>query len=138
MMTTESPSCHLLTAMTLGHIQTPFTSHTPVPCPPPRYFIEDGDKECFAATLYTCYDLIKADTVLELAWLHGLMDFAFPYLIQVRWTKEKWCSCDRTPGKSLELVVALSPDEGNQQRTVRTCMRQTGNPELLCQLWLSS
>ncbi|MEW5307198.1 MAG: hypothetical protein WDW36_009606 [Sanguina aurantia] len=48
-----------------------------------KYFIEDGDKECFAATLYTCYDLIKADTVLELAWLHGLMDFAFPYLIQV-------------------------------------------------------
>lgn len=48
-----------------------------------RYFIEAGERECFAAALYTCYDLVKPDTVLELAWMHGLIDFAFPYLIQV-------------------------------------------------------
>lgn len=48
-----------------------------------RYFIEEGQKECFAAALYTCYDLIKPDVVLELGWMHGLMDFAMPYVIQI-------------------------------------------------------
>jgi clathrin heavy chain len=47
------------------------------------YFIDSGERECFAATLYTCYDLLKPDVVLELAWRHQLLDFAFPYLIQV-------------------------------------------------------
>lgn len=42
-----------------------------------------GEKECFAACLYTCYDLLRPDVVLELAWRHQLMDFAFPYMIQV-------------------------------------------------------
>lgn len=42
-----------------------------------------GKKECFAACLYTCYDLIRADVAVELAWMHGIMDFAVPYLLQV-------------------------------------------------------
>jgi len=46
------------------------------------FFIEAGNKECFAACLYTCYDLLRPDVVLELAWVNGLMDFAMPYLIQ--------------------------------------------------------
>lgn len=47
-----------------------------------RYFVDEGEKECFAACLYTCYDLIKPDVVLEIAWINGLIDFAFPFLIQ--------------------------------------------------------
>jgi len=47
------------------------------------YFIEQKNKECFAAMLYTCYDLLKPDAVLELAWRHGMTDFAMPYLINV-------------------------------------------------------
>merc|ERR1711934_1081853 len=46
-------------------------------------FIEDGNKECFAACLYTCYDLIRPDVGLELAWRRGYLDYAMPYLIQV-------------------------------------------------------
>lgn len=42
-----------------------------------------GKKECFAACLYTCYDLIRADVAVELAWMHGMMDFCVPYLLQV-------------------------------------------------------
>lgn len=42
-----------------------------------------GKKECFAACLYTCYDLIRADVVLELAWMNNMMDFAYPFLLQV-------------------------------------------------------
>jgi clathrin heavy chain len=44
--------------------------------------VDKGKKECFAACLYTCYDLIRADVAVELAWMHGMMDFAVPYLLQ--------------------------------------------------------
>ncbi|XP_066338917.1 clathrin heavy chain 1-like isoform X1 [Miscanthus floridulus] len=46
------------------------------------YFIEQGKKECFASCLFICYDLIRPDVALELAWLNNMLDFAFPYLLQ--------------------------------------------------------
>lgn len=30
-----------------------------------------------------CYDLLRPDVILELAWKHKINDFAMPYLIQV-------------------------------------------------------
>lgn len=33
--------------------------------------------------LFQCYDLLRPDVILELAWRHKIMDFAMPYLIQV-------------------------------------------------------
>merc|ERR1712032_1709967 len=48
-----------------------------------KSFIEDGNKECFSACLYTCYDLIKPDVALELAWMNGMTDHVMPYMIQV-------------------------------------------------------
>lgn len=30
-----------------------------------RFFVEEGQRECFAACLYTCYDLVKPDVALE-------------------------------------------------------------------------
>ncbi|KAL0900597.1 hypothetical protein Bca101_084558 [Brassica carinata] len=42
-----------------------------------------GKKECFASCLFVCYDLIRPDVALELAWLNNMVDFAFPYLLQV-------------------------------------------------------
>lgn len=47
-----------------------------------RYFVEEGQRECFAACLYTCYDLVKPDVALEVAWTNGLMDAIMPFLIQ--------------------------------------------------------
>lgn len=47
------------------------------------WFLEIGKPECFAACLYTCYDLLKPDVILELAWRHNILDFAMPYLCQV-------------------------------------------------------
>ncbi|KAF9986069.1 hypothetical protein BGZ65_008891 [Modicella reniformis] len=47
-----------------------------------QYFVESGNKECFAACLYICYDLVRPDIVLELAWRHGLTDFSMPYMVQ--------------------------------------------------------
>ena len=48
-----------------------------------QFFIEQENKECFAAMLYNCYDLRKPDEVLEIAWMKGLMEYAMPYMIQV-------------------------------------------------------
>merc|ERR1719219_1286754 len=48
-----------------------------------RYFVEENMKECFAACLFTCYELINPDVGLELAWRNNMLDFAMPFLIQV-------------------------------------------------------
>lgn len=48
------------------------------------YFVHIGNKECFAATLYICFDLLRSDIVEELSWQHGLNDFFMPYRIQVQ------------------------------------------------------
>jgi clathrin heavy chain len=45
-----------------------------------RFFVSVQDRPCFTATLHTCYDLIRPDVVLELAWRNGYNDFAMPYL----------------------------------------------------------
>jgi len=47
------------------------------------WFLEKGKFECFAAGLYSCYDLVRPDVVLEQAWRFGIVDYAMPYLIQV-------------------------------------------------------
>ncbi|KAH0927664.1 hypothetical protein HID58_019920, partial [Brassica napus] len=47
------------------------------------YFIEQGKKECFVTCLFVCYDLIRPDVALELAWINNIIDLAFPYLLQV-------------------------------------------------------
>jgi clathrin heavy chain len=47
------------------------------------YFIQKDRKECFAACLYACYNVIRADVVLELAWRNNLHDMVMPFMIQV-------------------------------------------------------
>ena len=48
------------------------------------YFVDIGNKECFAAMLYACFDLLRSDLVEELSWRNGLNDFCMPYRIQVQ------------------------------------------------------
>lgn len=56
------------------------------------YFVDIGNKECFSATLYICFDLLRSDVVMELSWQHGLNDFYMPYKIQIERTRvEKVC-----------------------------------------------
>jgi clathrin heavy chain len=33
--------------------------------------------------LYSCYDLLKPDVVLEMAWRNGLHDFTMPFMINM-------------------------------------------------------
>uniref|UniRef100_A0A8C4L8L2 Tricarboxylate transport protein, mitochondrial n=1 Tax=Equus asinus TaxID=9793 RepID=A0A8C4L8L2_EQUAS len=48
-----------------------------------QWFLEEGKRECFAASLFACYNLLSPDVVLELAWRHNLLDLAVPCFIQV-------------------------------------------------------
>jgi clathrin heavy chain len=48
------------------------------------YFVDIGNKECFAALLFVCFDLLRSDVVEELSWQHDLNDFYMPYKIQVQ------------------------------------------------------
>ncbi|KAJ1426287.1 hypothetical protein B484DRAFT_397626 [Ochromonadaceae sp. CCMP2298] len=47
-----------------------------------RFFVSVQDKASFSATLYTCYDLVRPDIAIELAWRNGYTDFAMPFIIQ--------------------------------------------------------
>eukprot|EP00746_Dinoflagellata_sp_MGD_P128868 gnl/MRDRNA2_/MRDRNA2_63153_c0_seq1.p1 gnl/MRDRNA2_/MRDRNA2_63153_c0~~gnl/MRDRNA2_/MRDRNA2_63153_c0_seq1.p1 ORF type:complete len:1693 (+),score=391.73 gnl/MRDRNA2_/MRDRNA2_63153_c0_seq1:1-5079(+) len=47
-----------------------------------NFFLEIKDKECFGAVLFTCYDLLRPDVVLGLAWRHRYTDYAMPYFVQ--------------------------------------------------------
>lgn len=49
-----------------------------------RYFVDTGNKECYVATLFACYDLIRPDVVDELSWRKGLKDYTMPYFINIR------------------------------------------------------
>jgi hypothetical protein len=88
------------------------------------YFVDIGNKECFAAMLYVCFDLLRPDVVAELvsmdyadglwstrlltstriqSWRHGLNDFTFPYTLQSQRDQLNKASLpskdDRSPAK---------------------------------------
>lgn len=47
-----------------------------------RFFVDQQLFESFAAMLFNCYDLVRPDVVMELAWRNGIMSFAMPYMVQ--------------------------------------------------------
>merc|ERR1711907_143966 len=47
-----------------------------------RFFVEQNRQDCFAASLYTMYDYLLPDVVLELAYRFNMMDYALPYMVQ--------------------------------------------------------
>lgn len=53
------------------------------------YFVETGNHECFIALLYSSYDLVDYDYVLELSWLHNLGNFIKPYEISIVYENQK-------------------------------------------------
>ncbi|TID27777.1 clathrin heavy chain [Venturia nashicola] len=48
-----------------------------------RYFVDIGSRECYVGMMYSCYDLIRPDVILELSWRNGLHDFTMPYMINM-------------------------------------------------------
>ena len=47
------------------------------------FFVKNNEKEMFTCLLYTCYEFVRPDIALELAWRFNLLDFAMPYFIQI-------------------------------------------------------
>jgi len=86
-----------------------------------KFFVENENHAGFAAALYTCYDLIRPDVAIELAWKNKIVDFAFPYIIQyVRdvdsrlATLEKGIKSPKEGDEILDKKKAAAP-EGFQQ-----------------------
>eukprot|EP00163_Fabomonas_tropica_P025672 TRINITY_DN4486_c0_g1_i1.p1 TRINITY_DN4486_c0_g1~~TRINITY_DN4486_c0_g1_i1.p1 ORF type:complete len:1704 (-),score=653.64 TRINITY_DN4486_c0_g1_i1:69-5180(-) len=48
-----------------------------------KFFVDQELFDAFAACLYSCYDFVRPDVVLELAWLHKKVDMCMPYMFQV-------------------------------------------------------
>lgn len=48
------------------------------------YFVEIDNKEAFVALLYTAYNLVRYEFVLEISWLHSLETYTKPYEISVK------------------------------------------------------
>lgn len=46
-----------------------------------HYFVDIGNKECYVATLYACYELLLPDVIEEISWRHNLKDYTMPYFI---------------------------------------------------------
>ncbi|KAM7256318.1 hypothetical protein ACFE04_012059 [Oxalis oulophora] len=80
------------------------------------YFIEQGKKECFAACLFVCYDVIRPDVALELAWMNNMIDFAFPYLLQ--FVREYTGKVDELMKDKLEALKVVKEKEKEQKDTV--------------------
>jgi len=71
-----------------------------------RYFVEIESKECFAACLYHCFELIRADVVMELAWRFDLMNLAMPFMIQtVRSLSDRVTKLEQSKKELQEQVV---------------------------------
>ncbi|XP_040859504.1 clathrin heavy chain 2 [Ochotona curzoniae] len=102
-----------------------------------QWFLEEGKRECFAASLFTCYDLLHPDVVLELAWRHNFMDLAMPYFIQV--VREYVSKMDRLDArvslcKQEEYMVEPAPlvlGRGGAGEEAAGCQALEGQPLLL-------
>ncbi|KAH8498737.1 hypothetical protein H0E87_017605 [Populus deltoides] len=80
------------------------------------YFIEQGKKECFAAALFVCYDLIRPDVAMELAWMNNMIDFAFPYLLQ--FIREYTSKVDELIKSKLEALNEAKAKENEEKDMV--------------------
>ncbi|XP_031504646.1 clathrin heavy chain 2-like isoform X1 [Nymphaea colorata] len=80
------------------------------------YFIEKGKKECFASCLFICYDLIRPDVALELAWMNNMIDFTFPYLLQ--FIREYTTKVDELVKDKLEALEEVKSKEKEEKDTV--------------------
>ncbi|KAI9006215.1 clathrin D6 coat As full-length triskelion [Gaertneriomyces semiglobifer] len=89
-----------------------------------QFFIENDRKDCFAACLLTCYDLLRPDVVLEVAWRNKLNDFAMPYFIQT--IREYMTKVD-----ILEKANSERNQKEEQKEKQDTMMPVLGNPLMI-------
>lgn len=100
-----------------------------------RYFVDIGSKECYAAMLYACNDLIPLHTAMELSWRHGLNDFTMPFMINYMYQQAatiEMLKKDNDERKAREAANKTEEDKGpilGQSRLMLTQgPMQTGSP----------
>ncbi|KNF04499.1 hypothetical protein PSTG_02409 [Puccinia striiformis f. sp. tritici PST-78] len=92
-----------------------------------EYFVKIGNKECFAARLYICYDLIRPDVVEDLQWrqIRAINDYTMPHRLQ------RMREQDTEPVEETEQEPIIGPGFGgrlmlNQGPSKGTVMGQPG------------
>ncbi|KAI9318659.1 hypothetical protein BX666DRAFT_1930315 [Dichotomocladium elegans] len=96
-----------------------------------RYFIEVGKRECFAAMLYTCYDLMRPDVVIELAWRNNLKDFAMPYLINLMYEQSTRIKSLGNDVEELKILTEKKEQEETNVPPMPSLGPGLGNPLML-------
>ncbi|KAI8807650.1 hypothetical protein BJ742DRAFT_811431 [Cladochytrium replicatum] len=91
-----------------------------------RYFVSIERKDCFTTCLYACYDLLRPDVVLEVAWRHGWQDFSMPFMIQVM--REYFTKVDTLEKVNQEL---LTKNEEKEKESTLITPGGVGNPLML-------
>ena len=77
------------------------------------FFVGRGDKEAFAACLFTCSAIVRPDVAMELAWRHRMMDHAMPFLLQtLRDTTARVASLEARLKPADEDKSAVGAEEG--------------------------
>lgn len=85
-----------------------------------RGFAESGSEECFAATLYVCYELVRPDVVMELSWRNGWDNASKPYWIQ--YTKEFTTRIEGLDKKTTQVVEASKKKQAEETASAATLM----------------
>lgn len=76
------------------------------------YFVDTGNREGFVALLYTAYNLVEYDYVLELSWVNSLDDFIKPYEIAIK--KEQYDNVQKLTKELAEREEKADPAAGEQ------------------------
>ncbi|KAL5283426.1 CLTC family protein [Megaselia abdita] len=90
------------------------------------WFLERKLFDCFAACLFQCYDLLRPDVIMELAWRHNIMDFAMPYLIQV--VREYTSKVDKLEANEVKREKEEETGEQNNIIKMETPLMITAGP----------
>jgi clathrin heavy chain len=87
-----------------------------------RFFVENIKKEscpksCFAACLFTCFELIRPDVVLELSWRYGLTEYCMPFMVQTFRTYSDKLDLLYTKIESQEKKIEEDEKKQNEAKT---------------------
>lgn len=68
--------------------------------------------------LYACYDLIRLDVIMEIAWRHGLTDFTMPFMINFM-------------SQQASTIAELKKDNDERKAREKSHVQETDNTPIL-------
>lgn len=68
--------------------------------------------------LYACYDLIRLDVIMEIAWRHGLTDFTMPFMINFM-------------SQQASTIAELKKDNDERKAREKSQVQETDNTPIL-------